>query len=460
VITLYQWFARSVRRYPDTIALEVGDRALTYRELDACSADVAAYLLRTHGTPPRRVGLLASRSLIAFAGYLGVTRLGATVLPLNPAYPLARNRLMLEAAPCDVVLDDSVEVGTTGDVPDDLSALDDVAYLLFTSGSTGRPKGVPIKHRHVSPFIEHNIARFEVGPGARLSHTFDLTFDPSVFDLFVAWGSGATLVCPQRTELLDPLRYIADRRLTHWYSVPSVITTAERLGTLGRRVTGLHHSAFIGEQLTLRQAARWHAAAPSVITNTYGPTELTIACADYRLPADRADWPATSNDTVPIGSPYPFLAAAVQDGELCVRGPQRFDGYLNPLDDAGRFTADGHYRTGDRVQWEQGRLVHLGRTDHQVKISGYRVELGEIETVLGRHPDVADAVVIASTVDGSVRLDAWYRGAEVPERELTRWLRGRLPLHMVPRRFRHMAQFPLNANGKTDRAALALEASR
>lgn len=460
MITLYQWFARSVRRYPDTIALEVGDRALTYRELDACSADVAAYLLRTHGTPPRRVGLLASRSLIAFAGYLGVTRLGATVLPLNPAYPLARNRLMLEAAPCDVVLDDSVEVGTTGDVPDDLSALDDVAYLLFTSGSTGRPKGVPIKHRHVSPFIEHNIARFEVGPGARLSHTFDLTFDPSVFDLFVAWGSGATLVCPQRTELLDPLRYIADRRLTHWYSVPSVITTAERLGTLGRRVTGLHHSAFIGEQLTLRQAARWHAAAPSVITNTYGPTELTIACADYRLPADRADWPATSNDTVPIGSPYPFLAAAVQDGELCVRGPQRFDGYLNPLDDAGRFTADGHYRTGDRVQWEQGRLVHLGRTDHQVKISGYRVELGEIETVLGRHPDVADAVVIASTVDGSVRLDAWYRGAEVPERELTRWLRGRLPLHMVPRRFRHMAQFPLNANGKTDRAALALEASR
>ena len=453
--TLYQWFSASVRRYPDAVALEVGDRSLTYRELDACSAAVATYLLRTHGSPPKRVGLLASRSLVAFAGYLGATRLGATVLPLNPAYPLARNEVMVEAAPCDVVLDDSLELSPGGDGPADLSSVDAVAYLLFTSGSTGRPKGVPIKHRHVSPFIEHNIARFEVGPGARLSHTFDLTFDPSVFDLFVTWGAGATLVCPQRTELLDPLRYIADRQLTHWYSAPSVITTAERLGTLDARVTGLRHSAFIGEQLSLRQAAAWHAAAPSVITNTYGPTELTIACTDYRLPADPAEWPGTVNDTVPIGEPYPFLDAVIRDDELCVRGPQRFDGYLDLADDADRFTDDGYYRTGDRVCWEQSQLVHLGRADHQVKISGYRVELGEIETVLARHPDVRGAVALATTVDGSVRLDACYCGKQLPERELVRWLRSRLPLHMVPRRFHHVEQFPLNANGKTDRAALA-----
>jgi acyl-coenzyme A synthetase/AMP-(fatty) acid ligase len=216
----------------------------------------------------------------------------------------------------------------------------------------------------------------------------------------------------------------------------------------------------------------------------YGPTELTVACTEYRLPPDPARWPATSNDTVPIGPVYDKLDHVIVDedgrpasaGELCVRGPQRFGGYLDPEHNRGRFLRrDGdrflpyegiapepehYYRTGDRVRWENGELVHLSRMDHQVKIRGYRVELGEIEAAIARHADVTQAVVIAVSGDtgGSVELVGFYTGSPVPERGFTRWLRDFLPIHMVPRRLHHRTELPLNANGKVDRPALRADA--
>ncbi|ONI91144.1 D-alanine--poly(phosphoribitol) ligase [Saccharothrix sp. ALI-22-I] len=510
--TLPQWFADTVRHHPDATALELADRALTYRELDRCAAALAARIRAAHGDRLDRVALLANRSLVAFAGYLAVQRLGAAVVPLNVDHPVRRNRLIADTSPFDVLLadpsggpqldtglgdtpatvlrltDDEVFDASPADLPPSPAGPDDVAYVLFTSGSTGRPKGVPIRHRNVDPYLARNIARFAVGPGCRMSHTFDLTFDPSVFDLFVTWGAGATLVCPDRTELLNPVTYLVERGITHWFSVPSVVTVGGQLGTLPTGLaTSVRHSVFIGEQLTLKTAAAWREVAPgTVIDNVYGPTELTIACTEYRLPADPAAWPATSNDTVPIGPVYEFLDHVVvdeagrpaPDGELCVRGSQRFDGYVDPADDTGRFLrADGdryvpvqgpvepgdYYRTGDRVRTEHGELVHLGRMDHQVKVRGYRMELGEIETALRRHPGIDDAVVLAVRVDEDLRLIACHTGTPTPSRELVRWLRSRLPVHMVPRHWHHVPKMPLNANGKTDRTALrdlALDALR
>jgi amino acid adenylation domain-containing protein len=509
-LTLHEWFTRTVQRTPDAVALEVLGRALTYQELDACATQVASAVLSAHGGRPARVALLAGRSLVAFAGYLAVVRLGATVIPLNPGYPMPHNQRIADTAGFDVIIADETGAaqtqaglgrgactvvcltdalltghaspdgasGLSGDVvaPPDL---DDVAYILFTSGSTGRPKGVPIKHRNLSPYIAYNIDRYRVGPECRMSHTFDLTFDPSIFDLFVTWGGGATLVCPQRSELLSPVSYLVDHGITHWFSVPSVVSVGANLGNLPAGLaTNVRHSIFIGEQLSLRQAALWKAAVPeSTIDNVYGPTELTVACTDYRLADDPAQWPAVSNDTVPIGSVYTFLDAvlvdenneAASDGELCVRGSQRFDGYLDPDDDAGRFCvtdADGrfvsatgaeagaYYRTGDRVRREQNQLVHLGRLDNQVKISGYRVELGEIETALARYEGIAQAIVIVRPHGDEARLTAFHSGEPVDERALVRWLRARLPMHMVPREFRYVAAMPLNPNGKIDRVAL------
>jgi amino acid adenylation domain-containing protein len=500
VTTLYEWFARPAERRPDAPALDIDGEVLTYRDLRRCAEAVATTILAAHGSAPDRVVLLASRSVVAFAGYLAALRLGATVVPLNPTHPLRRNEIICGALPCDVLVVDGhdTELGGLADVAGTVVRLDDadvlaarpgplptlsttladVAYVLFTSGSTGRPKGVPITYGNLSPYVARNIARFEVGPGCRVSHTFDFTFDPSVFDLFVTWGGGATLVSPSRTDLLSPVDFLVDRAITHWFSVPSVVSVSANLGNLPEdRPTVLRQSIFIGEQLTYGQAAAWRAIAPNArIDNVYGPTELTVACTEYRLPADPRQWPATSNDTVPIGPVYDHLdhvivddgGALAEEGELCVRGVQRFAGYLDPRDNESRFltrNGDRHvpcdgvapeffYRTGDRVRWEDGRLVHLSRLDHQLKIWGYRVELGEVEAAVARHPKVTQAVVIAVRHGDGPELAGFYTGTPLPERELVRWLRDHLPVHMVPRRLHHRDSLPLNVNGKVDRQAL------
>ncbi|MGW5231251.1 amino acid adenylation domain-containing protein [Streptomyces nodosus] len=496
--TLYEWFAASVARYPDQNAVEAGGVTLTYRELRDCAHAVAERILQATGEPPRRVALLAARGVTACASYLAALRLGATVVPLNPGYPAERNRRSRSLAQPDVLIADAAgaaqltdedagpilrltdeEVaGARGEaeLPPFTTSPDDVAYILFTSGSTGRPKGVPIRHRNVASFLAHNVARFDVGPGCRMSHTFDLTFDPSVYDLFVTWCGGATLVVPGGQDMLTPVDYVQRNGITHWFSVPSVISVAAELGNLpADGANTLRHSVFIGEQLTVEQARDWHAVAPQAkLTNVYGPTELTIQCAEYTLSDDPAAWLATSNGTIPIGDVYGFLEFLVLDeegrpakeGELVVRGSQRFDGYLDPADNAERFIGfeggravlevehlipEHYYKTGDRVRYEDGTLVHLGRSDNQVKVRGYRIELGEIEAALRKHPEVGQAVVVAIRDAGETRLFGCYTGTALERRELLSWLRKRVPVHMVPRRLHHLDALPLNANGKIDR---------
>ncbi|WP_369214891.1 AMP-binding protein, partial [Streptomyces flavofungini] len=380
-------------------------------------------------------------------------------------------------------------------VPGRDAAPHDLAYLLFTSGSTGEPKGVPVRHGNVCAYLEQAVPHYGPGPGDRVSQTFDLTFDPSVLDLYAAWGTGATLVAATRGDLLRPVRFAATRALTHWNSVPSVISLAERLRALKPgSLPGLRRSMFCGEPLTLRQARAWAGAAVnSSVDNAYGPTELTVTCTGYRLPGAPGAWPDTPNDTVPIGPLHPALEGRLLDGELCVRGPQRFAGYLNPADNTGRFlTPDGTpydpatpltpahwYRTGDRVTTlpespdspeadgplaSGTPLIHLGRVDQQVQVHGYRVELGEVEAALRQLPGVAEAVVVAlPTPDGSIELAAVHTltsGAplaglrESPHESLRESLRHRLPPYMVPARLTPVPSIPLNANGKVDRRAV------
>ncbi|MER8118481.1 AMP-binding protein [Streptomyces sp. NPDC094031] len=506
--TLRDWFAHPAAAHPAATALEVGDTRLTYAELGAAADQVAHRLLERSGTgaPPRRIGLLTGRTAVAYAGYLAVHRLGAAVVPLGPAFPLARNARVTAAAQLDVILTDgscdhaarlpAPVLTLTGedllaptatappDLPEPATTPDDLAYLLFTSGSTGEPKGVPIRHRQVCAYLEHAVPHYGPGPGDRVSQTFDLTFDPSVLDLYAAWGTGATLVAATRGDLLRPVRFAAARALTHWNSVPSVISLAERLRALKPgSLPGLRRSMFCGEPLTLRQARAWAlAAGNSTLDNAYGPTELTVTCAGHRLPADPGAWPGTPNGTVPIGPLHPGLEGRLLAGELCVRGPQRFAGYLDPADNAGRFLApdgtpydpgtpltDAHwYRTGDRVTALSPRtadegplapgtpLAHLGRVDQQVQVHGYRVELGEVEAALRYLPGVLDAVAVALPVPGGgLELAAAHTSAPGARTEDPRAaLRLRLPPYMVPARITALAALPLNPNGKVDRAAV------
>ncbi len=501
--TLRERFDETAARYPDLIALEVGDERLSYAEL---SERVAAMALRlragVRGPGLERIGVLANRSVAAYAGYLAAHRLGCAAVPLNPGFSPQRLAAVVASARLDLVLTDAADLDLPvpvirADKPADAdwaptepvrtADAEDLAYIIFTSGSTGTPKGVPVRHRNVTALLDYVIPRYELGPGCRLSQTFDLTFDPTAWDMFAAWTSGATLVVPTRGELVRPARFIVRRRITHWFSVPSVISYAVKLRDLTPgAMPDLRYSLFGGEQLFMEQVDAWRTAAPnSVLENLYGPTELTVACTQYRIPERPEDRPASVNGTVPIGTTYPHLETLVLDedgrpaeqGELCIRGPQRFPGYLNPADDENRFVVfDGeravvhesglapgeepYYRTGDRVCWTGGQLVHLGRLDQQVKVRGHRIELGEVEWALRAVPGVAQAAVLAQP-DGSGEtcLEACYTGRELDQVDLRAALGARLPGYMVPRGFTHFETFPMNANGKTDRLALSRDIS-
>ncbi|MFE3186551.1 amino acid adenylation domain-containing protein [Streptomyces violascens] len=491
--SLYALFAASAERHPDRIALEAGSAVLTYQELSERVNTIAAGLRAAGAHDGRTIALLTHRHPDTYAAYLAILRIGAIVVPLSPTAPRERVATVLADARSTHVV---TARSAPGFAPSGISVLvteavpafssrpaeahtvgpDDIAYIVFTSGSTGRPKGVQTSHGNAYAFVTKAVERLDVRPDSRLTQAFELTFDGSLFDLFGAWAAGAALVVPQSRELLVPVAYVNRRRITHWFSVPSVVSIARRMGALrAGAMPGLRYTQFGGEQLTLEQARDWQAAAPnSIIDNAYGPTETTCSCTSYRLPRDVDDWPETSNGTVPIGDVYGHLEGLVidgdgrpaADGELCVRGPQRFSGYLDPRDnenrfltfdgvravahDGGRISADDWYRTGDRVRREHGAPVHLGRLDRQVQLRGFRLELGEVEAALRRHPDVLDAVAVLDDDGDPAVLRALLTGRPVPDDEVKDHLGGYVPDYMVPASFVWAETLPLGANAKVD----------
>lgn len=511
--TLYGWFLASADAHPDEMALEVTTTALTYAQLRTAVERMSALMHNELGRPPRRVGLLTSRSLVGYLAYLAAQRLGAACVPLNPAAAAGRNLAITADAGLDLtVVDDTSGDGATEyQVTTDAAILDmrgdrarvvlatepaltipprvprdtdDVAYIIYTSGTTGKPKGVPTTHANVSAFLDDVITRYFLAPGCRVSQTFELSFDGSIVEIFGSWGSGATLCVAQHTDVFTPVKFVNAKRLTHWMSVPSLISFARRLRALPpNSMPNLLGGFFGGEALTMEQVQAWSAAAPKArVFNCYGPTETTVTVTGYQVPLAQDEWVETSNRSIPIGDLYPHMEYVLldadlrpgDDGELCIRGPQRFPGYLDASENAGRFvsfdgerasvydgteplTAEHWYRTGDRVRRESGELVHLGRIDDQIKIRGNRVELGEIESALRKHPAIAEVVVITLTAaDGEIDLHALYTGSEVPDAELAGMVEE-LPQYMRPRGFHHRAEIPLTTVGKVDRKRLTDE---
>lgn len=348
-LTLCDGFLQSAERLPDAPALEVDGERLSYGALRALATSLAATLEReAQRADPPLTGVFASRSVTAFAGVLAALLRGHGYVPLNPKFPAERSRVMLERAGCGalvvdrgatarldelldgierpllIVLPDAEDVtehaarwplhrfvGVAGLA--DASAWrprpadpDAIAYLLFTSGSTGTPKGVMVAHRNARSFIDVMVARYGITEADRLSQTFDLTFDLSVFDMFVAWEGGACVCCPPEHVLMTPGRFIRDARLTLWFSVPSTAVFMRKLKMLKPgSYPGLRLSLFCGEPLPAESARAWSAAAPSsVLENLYGPTELTIACTAYRG-TPRAPRPSRPSGSSPSATPIP-----------------------------------------------------------------------------------------------------------------------------------------------------------
>lgn len=525
---LHAGFLRAARQFADRPALDVEGGVMRYRELYAASASLASDL-QANLSPdgPRTIGILAQRSRILYQGLLGVLMAGHILVPLNPSFPPERTRRMVDLAGLAAVVVDAtgmqslagwlgpehaecaIWLPTRGDCdafrsrwpghafhaldeaspPEGWSPArvnpDDLACLFFTSGSTGVPKGVAVRHRNAARFVAMSRERYDplgLSENDRFSQFYDITFDSSMFDLYVGWAYGACLFCPSAREWFNPNRYIVDKALTVIDITPSAgHGMSRRNGWAPGRFPHLRLCRFGGEALSAELARVMAAAAPNAtIDNAYGPTECTVDACFYRWDPERS--PAECcHGMAPIGYPGDQVGVRVVDegfhdvpegeeGELLISGPQVSAGYWKDPDRTAQAfirLGDGstlYYRTGDLVRrpYPGEPLQFLGRFDHQIKIGGVRIELGEIEQALREAAATDQAVAIGwpRTASGASGIIAFVVAEHADVEGVREQLRQRLPTVMVPREIHLLDELPLNANGKVDRKRLveALEA--
>ncbi|WP_331449310.1 amino acid adenylation domain-containing protein [Streptomyces prasinus] len=483
--TLPELFERQAARTPDAVALSDADgRELTYAQVERAANRLAHRLIARGVGPERVVALALPRGAETAVAQLAVAKAGGAFLPVDPDYPEQRREFMLRDADARLVLDDPAAV-RDADGPDtaptdaDRTApltLDHPAYVIHTSGSTGTPKGVAVTHRGLAAFTAAAADRYDAGPGDRVLQFASPSFDASVLELCTSLLTGATLVTGEEGPLVGErlAEALAERRISHTLIPPAALATVDP-----RTADALPHlrTLIVGaEACPAHLVERW--APGRNMINSYGPTEATVV-ATWTGPL------APGTGAPPIGRPAGATRVHVLDaalrpvppgvtGDLYVAGPGLARGYLNrPGLTASRFLADPFgppgtrmYRTGDLARWDaSGDLRFAGRADDQVKLRGFRIEPGEIESALRRSTRVRDAVVTvrggAADPDGRSggRLVAYVVPADgatehLPVPELRDHLAGLLPPHMVPSAFVPLERLPLTPNGKTDRGAL------
>ena len=471
----YEVFRLSVERFADLPALRIGVRTWTYADLDMQAAAIAGWCDRN--TPAgSRIAVHGRKELAAYAGILGILRSGRSYVPLHPDHPAARWRTILERSSAAACVADPSVVSMLRAVVDRpfLSNWENEgtgpvrggseAYVMFTSGSTGGPKGVPVSRLNVAAYLGHMLTHHPFTPQDRFSQLFALTFDLSVHDLFVCWGSGGCLCVPEEDSALHIPSYIATNGITAWFSVPSMAALLRRMRALvPGAFPGLKHSFFCGEALPWDIANAWAEAAPnSSVHNLYGPTEATIAITAFDVRAGAID----RRGTVPMGRPMGDHGVRLlnndggEEGELLLAGPQVTQGYLG--DPAGtsrafvRLPDDDAvwYRTGDRVRMDDEGIIHfLGRLDDQVKVLGHRVEPAEVDVILAPGVPNGTVLTLGVTQNGTTRL-VTFIDTVMDTAPLMARLRQQLPPYMIPDRIVVVDGFPITAHGKIDRNAL------
>ena len=495
-VCLHEIFAIQAERTPEQVAVIAGQQQWTYGELNAQARQIAGRLQQLDVAVEERVGICVERSLEMTAAILGVLKAGATYVPLDPAYPAERIKLMLRDAGVRVVLTQSwlsdqlpaevelvrLDESWKGNAPFNAVAVspDNLAYVIYTSGSTGMPKGVMISHRAALNHMLWMQSVFAVTEADRVLQKTPFIFDASVWEIFLPWLTGACLILARHgghTESDYLVQLVAEERVTILQVVPSLLRMLLDEPGLSN-CTSLRLLFSGGETLPAELPERFFARLDAGLINFYGPTEATI---------DATFWICKRNggDSVPIGHPLANMQVHILDdrqqpvsvgvaGELYIGGIGLSRGYLNrPELTAKSFVPDPFsaepgqrlFRTGDLAQRRpDGAIEFLGRADHQVKLRGLRIELDEIEVTLEEHPAVRHAaVMLREFTPGDQRLVGYVlprNGTPPTSKELRTFLSEKLPTMMVPSVFVLLDTFPLLPNGKLNRQALPLPETR
>lgn len=491
---LHELVVEAARRDPGAVAVTGPDDNLSYEELNADANWFARSLSRLGVSKGDRVVIWSDKSTRAVTAMQAVLRLGAVYVPVDGSNPLPR--ALKIATDCDATVVattaeraaelrdaapgrfECVEIdepyfgaAASGDEPAPVSVPvddDDMAYILYTSGSTGDPKGVCISHRNAMAFVEWAAEEIQASSDDCFANHAPFNFDLSVLDLYVAFLAGASVhLIPSQlayspTALVDVLR----NGITVWYSVPSALVLMMREGGLLEMEPPekLRVLLFAGEPFPTTHLGKLRAHWSGIrFLNLYGPTETNV-CTYHEVHEDfDATRPvpigrACSGDRVWARKDDGSVAGQGEEGELFVEGPTVMLGYW------GRPRHEGAYATGDIVRViEDGVFDYVGRRDHMVKVRGHRVELGEVESALLAHPDVAEVAVVATGAGMSSRLEAFVVPANGHAPSLLsakRHCAERLPRYMIVDAVHTLDALPRTQNGKTDRRRLTELADR
>ncbi|MBO4850833.1 MAG: amino acid adenylation domain-containing protein [Prevotella sp.] len=462
--TVVALFHEQATRTPQAVAVTDGSVKMTYSQLNRRSVAVARWLAAKGVGQGDRVGLWAEPGCWFLAAALAIMRTGAAYMPLDPQWPEAyRKGVVEEACLKEIIYPDSIpdDDECDEDVLLDASTPDGIAYVIFTSGSTGGPKGVMISHRALTNLLHFIVRRWRLNKDSRISCHSSLAFDASVEDLFPVLTVGG-MVCLMPTEVRHDLERM------HRFIDDNAVTGGCYTTQLGGKVAACPHPTLDyvclgGERMTFAPQAACR------IINTYGPTEFCVNATWHEL------LPGRAYTTIPIGRPVDNIDAFVTDlhgrllprgavGELCLAGVQMAAGYWHAPDlTAQKFTKCDFtdrlvYHTGDLVWWnEEGLLEYVGRKDFMVKVNGFRVCLEEVERAVARLPGIEEVCVAEVNVSGRSRLCAYYVAEKLLDSKvLQRCMRKCCPTYMIPSLWMRLEQMPLLYNGKVDRRRLSL----
>ncbi len=492
--SLAHQFYKQCLQNGDNMALFINNQHYSYKELLGLVYHIYLSIQQKYNQNHSSfVGIYFEDNIESYAGLLAIIFSGAAYVPLNPKFPIDRNKSALDKAEVSLLLySENLPKELAADraciqiekkiydqpyMPSKMAEFieTDIAYLLFTSGTTGEPKGVAVSKSNVEAlfncFKDDPTLQFDASD--RFLQVYELSFDVSVFSFFMplSWGAGCYILPQTGIRYLNILKMMKEHKIT----VVSMASTMLYFVARYLQEIQLPHlrlSLLTADALNHQLAIKWSATAPNCrIENWYGPTEGTIWCTRYVWEEKQAAL-ETVNDLVAIGKPLPGIKAILVDedlsptpagekGELCISGQQVVTAYLNGEKPESFFEADYQgkqhlfYRTGDLVSLNsKGNLLFHGRADSQVKINAYRIELGEIEAALRKITDKMTAVVCMPNANGIKELYAFVEGKSIDEESIKKNLVLVLPKYMIPKHIFAITKIPTSLNGKIDRNQL------
>ena len=486
--TIIELFDEQVKKHPNNIAVCIDSSKYSYKELNKKANSLALQLIKQNIRNGDVVGVLLTRSVELIVSILAILKCNAIYMPLSSSYPEDRLNYMVKNSKSKLVITnnnlrkkiDNTNYYVFNNIKDlhnikrfstKYGNCNDIAYIIYTSGSTGRPKGVQITNKNLNNFINSFNKYFKnISPEDNFLSSTNISFDVSIFEIFMPLLNGATLVLYHNElikDIIDYCNYIVENKITALYIPPNILNEVYYI--LKDKENILINKLLVGvEAIKKKTLNKYFSLNPNMqIINGYGPSETTICCTAFNYFKDTNSEeeivsigrPLFNNNIYILGTDMQMLPVGII-GELYVTGDGVGSGYIYNNDETSKNFVDNicdnsskkMYKTGDLGKWNaDGTISLIGRKDSQVKISGYRIELKEIDNVIMKYPDIEKCISIVIDYEDKKRIYSYFVASrEISNIEILPYLNKKLPFYMVPSSITQLKAFPITSNGKID----------